>query len=63
VNGNSVATTISDGRTGYYDHVGMHPVVHVPARGKVHVINNDATVSSYYSGMFLTFSGFLVHAD
>ena len=63
VDGHSVALSISDSRHGYYDNTGIDAVVHVSAGKKVYVRNVDGTISSYYGGTYLSFSGFLLHAD
>lgn len=63
VDGQIVASTISDSRDGLYDNVGVHPVLRVNAGSKVHVVNTDSVLAYYYTGYYLTFSGFLVQAD
>ena len=63
VDGRSVALSISDSRNGFFDNTGVEAVVHVAAGRKVYLRNGDSTSSSYHSGEYLTFSGFLLHAD
>nr|QBA18406.1 type 2 C1q domain-containing protein 7 [Littorina littorea] len=66
VEADMVAMTLSDSRTGYFDHGSMHAIVHLDAGQEAYLKNPDDKAHVYFDDLrtpYTTFSGFLIKAD